>query len=102
MKTTLALGIITAIGLSSTSASAQQQVCGERKLIVHQLETKHGEFRRSVGLQENSVIVEVFASEHGSWTILFTKPTGISCFMAVGKSWENDILDSDKGPGTAT
>lgn len=101
MKTTLVLGIIAAMGLSATAASAQQQICGERKLIVQQLANKHGEFRRSVGLQENSVIVEVFASDRGTWTILFTKPTGISCFMAVGKSWENDTVTADQAPGTA-
>jgi hypothetical protein len=85
----------------TSPAFAQEQICGERDIIVSQLETKHGEFRRSVGLQDNSIVVEVFASDHGTWTILFTKPTGISCFMAVGKAWENDEPRDDVGVGTS-
>ena len=96
----LILGILMGGGLIATGASAQEQVCGERNMIVHQLETKHGEFRQSAGLQDNMIVVEVFASEQGTWTILFTKPTGISCFMAVGKAWADD-LSSVEGPGTS-
>ena len=97
MKHVLAIGV--AFGLLAAPALAQEQVCGERKVIVDQLENKHGEFRRSVGLQDNMIVVEVFASNHGTWTILFTKPTGISCFMAVGKSWETEAPQPDFAPG---
>ena len=80
---------VASLVLAAAPAFAQEQVCGERGRIVQELETKHGEFRRSAGLQDNMIMVEVFASEHGTWTILFTKPTGISCFMAVGQSWHD-------------
>ena len=95
----LALGIMATMGLMAFPATAQEQVCGERAVIVKQLETNHGEVRRSGGLQDNMVLVEVFASDQGSWTILYTKPSGISCFMAVGKSWE---AETPKRSGTRT
>lgn len=101
MKTVLTLGLVAAATLCAVPASAQEQVCGEREIIVKQLETNHGEFRRSVGLQDNSVMVEVFASDEGNWTILFTKPSGISCFMAVGRAWENELAVQTVLPGTA-
>lgn len=101
MKTFLTSSLVAAAMLASVPATAQEQVCGEREIIVHQLENKHGEFRRSVGLQDNMVVVEVFASEHGTWTILFTKPTGISCFMAVGRSWETELAARSTTQGTA-
>ena len=46
-------------------ALAQEQVCGQREIIGQQLETRHGEFRQSVGLQDNMIVVEVFASVSG-------------------------------------
>jgi hypothetical protein len=76
-------------------ASAQNQVCAKRDRIVKQLETVHGETRRSAGLQNNSSVVEVFASEKGSWTIFVTMPTGVSCLIAVGEAWETDLLPDE-------
>ncbi|MEM6409019.1 MAG: hypothetical protein AAF700_11455 [Pseudomonadota bacterium] len=101
MKTHFFLSICTAASLSALPAIAQDQVCGQRAEIVDQLENKHGEFRRSAGLQDNMVLVEVFASDAGTWTILFTKPTGISCFMAVGRSWEEGLTKQGASAGTA-
>ena len=34
-------------------------------------------------------LVEVFASNNGtSWTIVVTRPDGLSCIVAVGEDWE--------------
>ena len=91
MRGVLVSGLLALMVLSPLSAMGQEQICGPRKAIVDELQTQHGEFRRSVGLQDNMVVVEVFASDAGTWTILFTKPTGISCFVAVGRAWENYV-----------
>lgn len=101
MKTVLTSGTIAAALLFGAPAFAQTQVCGARDVIVNQLENKHGEFRRSIGLQDNMIVVEVFASVKGTWTILFTKPTGESCFVAVGRAWEEDLPIKRSAQGTA-
>jgi len=31
----------------------------------------------------------VFSSEAGAWTILVTRPDGLSCVAAAGRAWEN-------------
>ena len=37
----------------------------------------------------NNAMVEVFASEEtGSWTILVTMPTGVTCLVASGEAFE--------------
>jgi hypothetical protein len=36
----------------------------------------------------NGNIVELFTSEKGSWTLLLTLPTGVSCLIAAGDNWE--------------
>jgi hypothetical protein len=77
-----------AAALAGGPAEAQM-VCGEREAIVAQLERKYGETRRSIGLQQDRALVEVYASEKtGSWTILVTDTAGKSCLMAAGEAFE--------------
>jgi hypothetical protein len=72
-------------------AHAQQPLCGERASLVTQLERKYGEARRAVGLQGGSVMLEVFASnDTGTWTILLTRPDGVTCAMAAGEAWREE------------
>jgi len=74
----------------TTQASAQTRPhCGPRQMVVTRLADKYGETRQSVGIGSNNEMVEVFASdETGSWTILVTMPTGQSCLVASGQSFE--------------
>ncbi|MDP7547755.1 MAG: hypothetical protein QGF20_10715 [Alphaproteobacteria bacterium] len=39
-------------------------------------------------MSSNGTVVEVLASESGSWTIILTKPNGASCVVATGQAWE--------------
>jgi len=97
LKLTLAalLGLST---LGSSIASAQASSCAPRDIIVGRLADKYGETRKSMGLNQNNGVVEVFASlETGTWTILVTMPTGMSCLMAAGQNWEG----SDKTEATS-
>ena len=88
LKLTMAalLGLTT---LAPTFAAAQASSCAPRDIIVGRLADKYGETRKSMGLNQNNGVVEVFASsETGTWTILVTMPTGMSCLMAAGQNWE--------------
>lgn len=87
----------TAIALATVSAANAQMVCGKRAEIIKQLESKYGETRQSLGLQQGRGIVEIYANnETGSWTILVTDPRGTSCLLAAGESFEEagDIVKS--------
>lgn len=84
-----------ALALSAGAAQAQQP-CGPRAEIVAQLEQKYGETRRGVGLQNRGAVTEVFASaETGTWTIMVTRPDGVSCLIGAGEAW----LDERPAPG---
>lgn len=37
---------------------------------------------------ENVTGIEVFASESGSFTIVNTRPDGLSCLIAAGENWQ--------------
>jgi hypothetical protein len=88
MRSTLtALGTALAIGLMATPSLAQS-VCGKRADIVKRLNTGFEEQRRSAGLAADGNLVEVFSSKTGTWTIIFTKPGGITCLVAVGDNWQ--------------
>ncbi|MEH6646686.1 hypothetical protein [Sulfitobacter sp.] len=86
-----ALTAAAALYIASTSqAYAQSRAnCGPRDAVVERLADGFGETRHSVGIGSNNAMVEVFASEEtGSWTILVTMPSGVSCLVASGQSYE--------------
>ena len=89
----LSLSALAIGAVSLTSIDAQAQVaCGERDAVIAKLGDKYGEVRRGGGLTGSTAIFEVWASEStGTWTILKTTPDGLSCVMAVGEGWQDDM-----------
>jgi len=93
----LAAVLLSAVLLSAAPALAQQaapqtspalSACAPRDSIVAQLEKKYGETRRGAGLQNRGAVTEVFASAAtGTWTIIVTRPDGVSCAVAAGEAW---------------
>jgi hypothetical protein len=73
-----------------TQANAQPALqCGPRAMVLAQLANTHGETRRSIGLAENNMVMEVFASDTSqSWTITVTTPQGQTCLVASGTGFE--------------
>ncbi len=78
-------------------AEAQQTVCGVRESLVERLEVRFKEIFVAYGLTGNGMVVEVYVSAHGSWTLVLTRPDGIACLMAAGQNWE--YLPPDLLPG---
>lgn len=75
--------------ISSQAHAQSPRNCGPRDAVVKRLADSYGETRQSVGLGANNAMVEVFASDAiGSWTILVTIPTGTTCLVASGQSYE--------------
>lgn len=84
------LPVMAGAAILATQPALAQMVCGERDDIVKQLESKYGETRQSLGLQQGRGVVEIYASEEtGSWTILVTDPRGRSCLLAAGEAFES-------------
>ena len=65
-----------------------QAACADRDEIVSALESRYGERPVAAGLAGERAIVEVFAAPDGAtWTILLTRPDGISCAILAGEAW---------------
>lgn len=56
---------------------------------MERLAGKYGETRQAIGIGQKGMVMETFASaESGSWTITVTTPTGMTCLLASGQSFE--------------
>ena len=80
------LAAVLAVGIVG-SASAQT-ICGKRDAFLTQLGKSHKEVPVAVGLLSNGSVIEVLASDDGSWTMLVTNPDGATCVLAAGEAWE--------------
>ena len=78
---------ISAVSVAAPGTASANQLCGERDEFVEKLNRAYGERPASAGLESEGNLVEIFRSDEGSWTILATQPTGISCIVAVGEAW---------------
>ncbi|WP_166417799.1 hypothetical protein [Cochlodiniinecator piscidefendens] len=70
------------------TAQNARTYCAPRDTIVQTLMGRYAETLYAGGLQSQSNLLEVWSSpESGSFTILMTRPNGISCVMASGEHW---------------
>ena len=101
LKTTFTLGALAcALTIAAaSSSSAQGRLCAKRDDVVKQLASVHGESRQSVGLQKNARVMETFANpETGTWTIIVSLPTGLSCLVAAGEAFQADLTVEGVAP----
>ncbi len=75
-------------GMAGTAPPALASACGERNSVVEQLKNKYEERLTVGGLhngQEAKSVVEIWSSdETGTFTVLLTHATGITCVVAAG------------------
>lgn len=70
-------------------ATTQSNVCAPREDLIAQLGNQFNERQRAVGLLGEQAVMEVFASDQGTWTILTTDTSGTSCILAAGEGWDD-------------
>lgn len=87
-----------ALFTGAQQATSENTVCAPRDDLVAQLDTQFDESQKAVGLLGEQAIMEVYASEQGSWTILSTDTNGTSCIIAAGEGWD-DTFATQVGQG---
>ncbi|ANK81696.1 MAG: hypothetical protein TEF_13495 [Rhizobiales bacterium NRL2] len=87
----IATGLIAAAGIVAAATAANAQLlCGERENVVEKLSRGYQEKPVAMGLTSSGAVVEILSSgENGqTWTMIATRPDGVSCVMATGESWQ--------------
>ncbi|MEH6525908.1 MAG: hypothetical protein V7723_07520 [Sneathiella sp.] len=65
-----------------------QSACFNRTDLIKHLSGKFEEAPIAAGLAANGSVLELFVSPEGeTWTIILTRPDGITCVKASGESW---------------
>lgn len=76
--------------LAAQQANGGSMPCHNASEIAKQLNSKYDEAPVAFGVQSNGNLLQVYASkDQGTWTVVSTTPTGVSCIVAAGKRWES-------------
>ena len=77
------------VALAPPAHAQSGLACNTRDNLVKTLEDRYHETLDSVGLQGPELLIEVWsARDTGSFTVIITKPNGISCVVASGSNWQ--------------
>jgi len=78
--------------LLSAPAMAQSSNCAPRDAVVQKLASLT-EIQSGIGLASKQSLIEIWTSgSTGTWTVVMTFTSGVSCIMAYGSGW----VDADK------
>ena len=62
---------------------------GDHDKIVDVLGNKFKERRRVMGVVNSKAVMEIFMSPQGTWTMVITDTSGLSCIAASGEEWQD-------------
>ena len=79
---------LSALTTSSATAQAINAFCGDHTEITSRLGKTYGESRAGFGLLDDGRMVEIFTSQQGTWSLLVTAPSGVTCLVASGEAWQ--------------
>jgi len=82
--------VVAALCFAATPALAQSAACSTRDEVLKRLSSEYSEAPVAMGIASNGGVVEFLSAPAGqSWTIILTLPSGLSCLIAAGESWES-------------
>ena len=88
MKTVYALILCLALlFISTNNANSQQPKCAPYEHVKSELQTKYDEHPIGQGINNAGVLVVLFASKSGSFSVVAVRPDRIACLMTAGEDW---------------
>lgn len=76
------------VGLFAAAGPAQAMQCAPRTAMIEGLQADYKESLTAGGLQSENIMMEVWASEEtGTFTVILTTSSGVSCIVAAGTNW---------------
>ncbi len=88
VTTAFALAGLSLAGAASAAANENGSGCDTRAKIISALDQEYKEAPVGIGLTQTGRVIELLVSKKGSWTLLATGPTGMSCLIAAGENWD--------------
>jgi hypothetical protein len=71
--------------------AAQTPNCAPREALITKL-TNVGEAQAAIGLDTKGSLLEIWASDAtGTWTVVMSFSTGVSCIMTHGQNWAGPV-----------
>ncbi|CDX50042.1 putative signal peptide protein [Mesorhizobium plurifarium] len=89
LMATILAAVAMTIGAAPANAAAQ---CAARADIIKALGDKFHETEAGRGLINPNVVLEIFVSDQGSWTVLASDTKGQSCVLSVGEGWDSPTI----------
>lgn len=74
--------------------------CHPYAALTERLASKYGETQQAAFINGNNFLVELWASEAGTWTFLVKLNEETGCIMSSGQSWSGLLEPALKGQGT--
>ena len=90
----IAAGSVVAFVLAvATPLHAQSPpTCAKRHQLLAFLDKNFEEKPTAVGVTADGQLLEVLSNPSGSWTLVVTKPGGLSCMISSGQGWRQKPL----------
>jgi hypothetical protein len=83
------LGGVLGLTLVFSNPVQAQMVCDAHANVVKKLGDSYTERQTAMGMARNGQLLEIFVSDDGSWTILLTRPDGVTCVVMAGDYWQD-------------
>ena len=91
--------ILMAVGLSlvvtAVAEAKHDDTCAARDVVAKVLDERLHQVPVAMGLIVDGMMLEIYASADGAWTLLVTEPSGESCVKGKGTHWQ--LLEVVKG-----
>jgi hypothetical protein len=78
-----------AVTSAAAPATAAAEQCAARTDMIKALGENFHEDQAALGVVNPNVVLEIFVSDKGTWTILATDTAGRSCVLSAGEGWES-------------
>ena len=91
----LLTGAVLLMSAGSEAAQQSESLCGDRDAVVEGLAMQFKERQEATGVADipaKNVILEIFVSPEGTWTILATGTDGYTCLVSNGDGWDSKTM----------
>jgi hypothetical protein len=77
---------------SPALADQTPAACGPHTEVIKALGDKFHETQSATALTSTGTLLEVLTASDGStWTIIVSRPDGLSCVVAAGQNWQDKV-----------